>query len=476
MHTSSGVDDIDEFAETIVQKGGKLFYRYGAEERPVHDADDRRAVQDRRRDGDAETSRSTARITARSCARPDGKWIGVGLMQEPLKALTQSYRRTKAKNLADFRRRWSCTPTRRTTRSTPTPTATSPTSTPTSSRSATRRFDWTKPVDGSDPATDWQGLHAVDETPDRAEPGRTAGSTTPTTGRTRRPAEQPEEGGLPGLLGRGGENPRGVHAIRVLDEPEGLHARLADRRGLRPLPARVRRQIPPLLEGLGPAPGVRPAEGQARRADRGAARLGLPLGRGFGADHARRVLGRGALGARVGADARGRASVHLRLHGPPAHAAAALDALVGGRRPLTADFGTGRRRGATSTASSASPATSCSRSTTRAEHPGAASRPPAGARSPRSARAPTRARRSATAPAATASWPWWSSATACGARAVTAGGESGDPASKHFNDQAERYATGDLREVYFYPADLERRAERTDRPGPTPPPPHRPPR
>ncbi len=35
--------------------------------------------------------------------------------------------------------------------------------------------------------------------------------------------------------------------------------------------------------------------------------------------------------------------------------------------------------------------------------------------------------------------------------AVTAGGESGDPKSKHFNDEAERYATGNLRPVYFYP-------------------------
>ena len=32
------------------------------------------------------------------------------------------------------------------------------------------------------------------------------------------------------------------------------------------------------------------------------------------------------------------------------------------------------------------------------------------------------------------------------ARAVTAGGESGHPNSPHFNDQAERYASGDLRE------------------------------
>jgi acyl-homoserine-lactone acylase len=51
------------------------------------------------------------------------------------------------------------------------------------------------------------------------------------------------------------------------------------------------------------------------------------------------------------------------------------------------------------------------------------------------------------------------------ARAVTAGGESGDPRSVHFNDQAERYATGNLREVWFYPDQLEGHVERRYHPG-----------
>jgi acyl-homoserine-lactone acylase len=51
------------------------------------------------------------------------------------------------------------------------------------------------------------------------------------------------------------------------------------------------------------------------------------------------------------------------------------------------------------------------------------------------------------------------------ARAITAGGQSGDPASPHFNDQALRYSTGDLREVYFYPGQLEGHIEREYRPG-----------
>ena len=51
------------------------------------------------------------------------------------------------------------------------------------------------------------------------------------------------------------------------------------------------------------------------------------------------------------------------------------------------------------------------------------------------------------------------------AKAVTAGGESGHPTSPHFDDEAERYATGALREVYFYPEQLQGHTERTYHPG-----------
>ena len=49
--------------------------------------------------------------------------------------------------------------------------------------------------------------------------------------------------------------------------------------------------------------------------------------------------------------------------------------------------------------------------------------------------------------------------------AVSAGGESGHPANPHFNDQAKRYSTGDLREVYYYPEQLQGHTERTYHPG-----------
>jgi acyl-homoserine-lactone acylase len=51
------------------------------------------------------------------------------------------------------------------------------------------------------------------------------------------------------------------------------------------------------------------------------------------------------------------------------------------------------------------------------------------------------------------------------AHAITAGGESGHPDSPHFNDEAQRYASGDLRTVYFYPDQLKGHTERVYHPG-----------
>jgi acyl-homoserine-lactone acylase len=51
------------------------------------------------------------------------------------------------------------------------------------------------------------------------------------------------------------------------------------------------------------------------------------------------------------------------------------------------------------------------------------------------------------------------------AKAVTAGGESGHPSSPHFNDEAQRYATGNLRDIYFYHSQLNGHTEREYHPG-----------
>jgi acyl-homoserine-lactone acylase len=50
------------------------------------------------------------------------------------------------------------------------------------------------------------------------------------------------------------------------------------------------------------------------------------------------------------------------------------------------------------------------------------------------------------------------------AKAIMSGGESGDPSSAHFTDQAEMFSRGIFRDVYFTPADVRAHAERTYHP------------
>ncbi|MCK5576028.1 MAG: penicillin acylase family protein, partial [Sphingomonadales bacterium] len=51
------------------------------------------------------------------------------------------------------------------------------------------------------------------------------------------------------------------------------------------------------------------------------------------------------------------------------------------------------------------------------------------------------------------------------AKAIMAGGQSGDVNNPHFADQAELYAQGKLRDVYFYDEDIKANAEETYTPG-----------
>ena len=51
------------------------------------------------------------------------------------------------------------------------------------------------------------------------------------------------------------------------------------------------------------------------------------------------------------------------------------------------------------------------------------------------------------------------------ARSILAGGNSGDPTSKHFNDQAAMYAGGQFKDVLFYKEDVLKHAERNYHPG-----------
>ncbi|MEO0733455.1 MAG: penicillin acylase family protein, partial [Bacteroidota bacterium] len=56
------------------------------------------------------------------------------------------------------------------------------------------------------------------------------------------------------------------------------------------------------------------------------------------------------------------------------------------------------------------------------------------------------------------------------AKTMLAGGQSGDPTSPHFSDQAQRYADRAFKEAAFYREDVEARAQRSYHPGSPPAP------
>jgi acyl-homoserine lactone acylase PvdQ len=102
MHTSSSVDNIDEYLETIVKKPDGLYYRYGTEERPI--VQKRIVVPYLRGERLIQKEFIVYRTHHGPIVREaNGKWVSVRLMEEPLKALMQSYLRTKAKTYKEFR-------------------------------------------------------------------------------------------------------------------------------------------------------------------------------------------------------------------------------------------------------------------------------------------------------------------------------------------------------------------------------------
>ena len=216
MHTSSGVDNIDEYLETIVQKPDGYYYKYGSEERKV--VAKRIVVPYKTANGTAQKEFTVYRTHHGPIVREaDGKWIAVRLMEEPMKALNQSYSRTKAKNYKEYKQVMDL----HTNSSNNTIYADADgTIAYFHSNFIPRRdpkFDWTKPVDGSNPATEWNGVLSIDETPGLMNPASGWLYNTNNWPWSAAGTSSPKKADFPVYVERNTENPRGIHAIKVLD-------------------------------------------------------------------------------------------------------------------------------------------------------------------------------------------------------------------------------------------------------------------
>ncbi|MFK7830943.1 MAG: acylase [Congregibacter sp.] len=221
MHTSTRVDFMDEFVEDIVEKDGRLWYHYGDDLREVEES----AVTLKYRDGDRLRERSFPLYRTHHgpiTHQQDGKWVATKINWDPVNALRQSYIRSKQNDLAGFRQMMDI----RTNSSNNTVYADS------SGNIAyyhgnfiPRRnpdINFSLPVDGSDPATDWQGLHTLEETISVVNPSNGWIQNCNSTPFTAAGVFSPKPEDYPLYMAPDAENFRGLHAQRVLKDLNAL--------------------------------------------------------------------------------------------------------------------------------------------------------------------------------------------------------------------------------------------------------------
>ena len=445
MHTSSGVDNIDEFLTaqpgrsrtiTVAYKAGsgmtrKNFSVYFTPHGPVV-----------RKEGD--------------------RFVSVSLMKSHVNALTQSYSRTKARDMAEFRRIMEL----HTNSSNNTLFAdASGNIAYFHSNYIPRRdttFDWNKPVDGDNPATSYRGVLSFDETPNAVNP--TSGWVYNSNNWPWSAAGEgasPRREAFPRYVETGTEeSARGYHALRVLaGKTDWTMSSLTAAAFDSYLPA-FERMLPPLITAYDQLPAT----------DSLKAKLAEPIAvlRGWdyrwGAEsvptsvavHWGEQIGRRVLpAARAGG-----ISVMQYVATSRASSADLLGALSGAVDKLTSDFGSWK-----------TPWGEINRfqriNDDIAPHfdDAAPSIPVPFTASIWGSLAAFGARPYAN----TKKWYGTSGNSfvavvefgdSVRARAITAGGESGDPRSPHFNDEAQRYASGNLRDVYYYRSQLAGHTER----------------
>jgi acyl-homoserine-lactone acylase len=464
MHTSSGVDNVDEFAETIVERDGRYFYRYGDEERPL--ITQTITVPYRTPDGTIAQKAFTVYRTHHGpiVREQDGKWISVALMHRPVEALMQSFSRTKARNFSEYMQIMELC-------------ANSSNNTIYADADGTiaylhpqfiprrdDRFVYTQVVDGSDPATDWQGDHALSELPFVRNPSVGWIQNTNNWPYTAAGSESPSFTQFPHYMDTAGENARGLHALMVLANKRDFTLESLRDAAYDPYLPEFEQTLPSLLAAYDALPRKAPLRAQLaepiaelRSWDYrwGASSIATSLAVFWGEAILRQA---GYEEPRPGMPA-------FAMLVDNATAEQRLSALLAATTQLAADFGDWR--------TAWGEINRFQRLTGDIVHPFDDS--------------------GASVPVAFTS-ALWGSLASFGARtypgtkrrygtrgnsfvavvefgdrvralAVSAGGQSGHPESAHFNDQAEPYATGNLREVYFYPSQLEGHTERVYRPG-----------
>jgi acyl-homoserine-lactone acylase len=215
MHTSSNVDVADLYAEKIIKKNNHLFYEYNKALKPVRQ---KLISLSYKKDDKVQTKIITAYYTHHGpiMAGREGKWISVKGYNRALKSLIQSYQRTKTKGLEDYKKNMALN-------------ANTSNNTVFADNKGNiaywhgdfvprrdKKLNWSKPVDGTTTATEWTGLHTLDEIVHVYNPSTGWIQNCNSTPFTVSGSSSPKKKNYPAYMAPDGENFRGINAARVL--------------------------------------------------------------------------------------------------------------------------------------------------------------------------------------------------------------------------------------------------------------------
>ena len=463
MHTTSAVDDVDEYLETVVKKGDQFFYQYGNEQRPVTS----RAVTVPFKTaagtpGNIAEKKFTVYSTQHGpiVRAANGKWVAVRMMNEHIKALTQSYTRTKATSYTSFRQ----TMELHTNSSNNTIFADSkgniayfhgnyiPKRDPS--------FNWRQPVDGSNPKTDWTQLLSIDESPFLLNPSTGWLYNSNNWPWSAAGPASPKRENFPAYVDNGSESARGLHAIKVLESKKDYTLDSLVAAAFDSYQMWFEAPLPALIKAWDTAPPNDPLK--AKLADQIAVLRAWDLR----ASTSSVATSLAVFWQQAVTQAVGRGGAQSDLCNSPAGAQQCLQALSTASDKLTADFGSWKTLwGDINRSQRLDDQIASHFDDSKPSIPVGFTSATQGSLASFAARAYPNTKK------------WYGTsgnsfvavvefgADRVKARAITAGGESGDPGSPHFNDQAARFATGDLRPVYYYREDLKGHTEREYHPG-----------
>lgn len=221
MHTSTKVDFIDEFVEEVSEKDGKFEYQYGDETRAVEEFQIslKYKIGAEMKEKPFTFYRTHHGPVTHSIGE---KWVATKINWDPVNALIQSFTRTKLSNHDEFKKMMDI----RTNSSNNTVFADAEGNIAYFHGNFIPKrnggFDFSEPLDGSDPNSDWQGLHTVDESIMILNPGTGWIQNCNSTPFTAAGEFSPKKEDYPFYMAPDQENYRGLHAVKVLNEASEL--------------------------------------------------------------------------------------------------------------------------------------------------------------------------------------------------------------------------------------------------------------